>query len=309
MNSNLCCSRKELKKKAHYNNDACSTLPFSKSGCLAFQPTNLMETLQFTLHISCQNSFCFASPLLSYWKALGNWLKALIFASWMGAKIPRLLFMAWKSLKTDWILQTCFPLECEFFVSVLLSLLGWLKKPAASASAPATPIKKFPDRVTFQTRKCITSLGFFAIPTLRCRLGFPRRKAFLSTAIATPCKVCTSSCLLRTRSCTSFIFAQPFNAKSHIMWSHWKSCPDKKWNIGLKWEQQTYVRKCIFQPSLHLLHSQFAQGLAALDKARAKAAFVDYGKSFCLHNCMELGQSARPNITLGLLRLTSYIGH
>lgn len=117
--------------------------------------------------------------------------------------------MAWKSLKTDWILQTCFPLECEFFVSVLLSLLGWLKKPA-SASAPATPIKKFPDRVTFQTRKCITSLGFFAIPTLRCRLGFPRRKAFLSTAIATPCKVCTSSCLLRTRSCTSFIFAQAF---------------------------------------------------------------------------------------------------
>ena len=27
----------------------------------------------------------------------------------------------------------------------------------------ATPIKKFPDRVTFQTRKCITSLGFFAV--------------------------------------------------------------------------------------------------------------------------------------------------
>ena len=31
-------------------------------GCLAFQPTNLMETSQFTLHISCQNSFS-ASPL------------------------------------------------------------------------------------------------------------------------------------------------------------------------------------------------------------------------------------------------------
>ena len=57
---------------AHYNNDAClqfilpQTRFFSSlKGCLAFQLTNLMETSQFTLHISCQNSF--SASLLHAW--------------------------------------------------------------------------------------------------------------------------------------------------------------------------------------------------------------------------------------------------
>ena len=55
-------------------------------GCLAFQPTNLMETSQFTLHISCQNSFS-ASPLharpvapLALTHTSYSWILLILFA-------------------------------------------------------------------------------------------------------------------------------------------------------------------------------------------------------------------------------------
>lgn len=61
VDSNLLEFRKLCLCLAHYENDACA-LPFLLlEGCLAFLPANLMETSQFTLHISCQNTFSLAN--------------------------------------------------------------------------------------------------------------------------------------------------------------------------------------------------------------------------------------------------------